>query len=136
MYLIATRFVVPHLLESQLVHQYPYPGGTEQGLHLQIDDRQDVRYTVYLVCLAGFRNAEVLPYLLFFQVLRFETAHMRGKRTDFLLVEPVLETTLPEMHDLAIQSRVVQRMVVGTEDILYLERQPAAVARDVVRKLR
>ena len=73
----------------------------------------------------------MLQNLLFFQVVRFETAHMGSERTDFRLVEPVGETALPEVHQLAVQSRVVQRMVVGTENILYLERKPAAIARDV-----
>ena len=73
----------------------------------------------------------MLQNLLLFQVVRFETTHMGSERTDFRLVEPVGETALPEVHQLAVQSRVVQRMVVGTENILYLERKPAAVARDV-----
>lgn len=121
----------PDLLIPHLAQQHPHLGGTQHHLVFHVDHAQHIGHAVYLIGFTRCGNTEMLPNLVFLHVGCLETAHMLGQRTDFFLVEPIRETALPEVHHLTVQPRVVQGMVVGTEDVLHLERQPAAVARDV-----
>ena len=128
---IATDTTGTHLPVPHLTQQHPHLGRTEHYLLLQVDHTQHISHTVHFIQFAWLGNAKVLPNLVFLQIGCLKTAHMLGKRTDFFLIEPIGETALPEVHHLTVQPGIVKRMVVRTEDVLHLERQPAAVTRNV-----
>ena len=60
----------------------------------------------------------MLAYLVFLQVGSLETAHMLGKVADFLLVEPIRETALPEVHHLTVQPRTFTFGPYSTDEVL------------------
>ena len=105
-YHIATSLFAPHLLIPHLIQQHPHLGRTELYLQLHIDHAKYIGYAVHLVRFARIGDAEMLAYLVFLHVGSLETAHVLGEAADFLLVEPIGETALPEVHHLTVQTLV------------------------------
>ena len=79
---VSSVIVLPHLHKPQLIQQHPHLGSTELYLQLQIDHAKYIGHAVHLVRLAGLGDAEMLAYLVFFQIGSFETAHVLGKAAD------------------------------------------------------